>query len=34
MFISSDLQFHLQGIDDPDESWENMQTISGKHNEI
>jgi hypothetical protein len=34
MSISSDLWFHLQGIDDPDEAWKNMETIFGKHNEI
>jgi hypothetical protein len=34
MSISSDLWFHLQGIDDPDEAWEKLETIFGKHNEI
>jgi hypothetical protein len=34
MPISSDLQFHLQGIDDPDETWEKLETIFGKYNEI
>jgi hypothetical protein len=34
MSISSDLWFHLQGIDDPDEAWKKLETIFGKHNEI
>jgi hypothetical protein len=34
MSISSDLQFHLQGIDEPDEAWKKLETVFGKHNEI
>jgi hypothetical protein len=34
MSISSDLLFHLQGIDDLDEAWKNIETILGKHNNI
>jgi hypothetical protein len=34
MFIYSYLWFHLQGIDGPDEAWEKMAIIFGKHNEI
>jgi hypothetical protein len=32
--ISPDLRFHLQGIDDPDDYWENIETMFGKHNII
>jgi hypothetical protein len=34
MSISSDLWFHLQGINDLDEAWKNMEVVFGKHNEI
>jgi hypothetical protein len=34
MFISPDLRFHLQGIDDHDEAWENLEFVFGKHNII
>jgi hypothetical protein len=34
MYISPDLRFHLQGIDDPDEAWENLEVVFGKHNII
>jgi hypothetical protein len=32
--ISSDLQFHLQGIETLDVAWKNMETMFGKQNEI
>ena len=34
MSISPYLRFHLQGIDDPDEAWENLQAVFDKHNII
>jgi hypothetical protein len=34
MSISLYLRFHLQEIDDPDESWENLESMFGKHNII
>jgi hypothetical protein len=34
MSISPNLRFHLQGIDDPDEAWEKLQAVFGKHNVI
>jgi hypothetical protein len=34
MSISSDLRFLLQRIDDPDDAWENLETVFGKHNII
>jgi hypothetical protein len=34
MSISSDLQFHLQGIETPDVAWKKLETVFGKHNEI
>jgi hypothetical protein len=34
MSISPYLRFHLQKIDDPDESWENIESMFGKHNII
>jgi hypothetical protein len=34
MSISPNLRFHLQGIDGPDKSWENIEDIFGKHNVI
>jgi hypothetical protein len=32
MSISPNLRFHLQGIDAPDEAWEKLQVVCGKHN--
>jgi hypothetical protein len=34
MSISSDLRFHLQEIDDPDEAWEKLESVFGKHDII
>jgi hypothetical protein len=34
MSISSDLWFHLQGIDDLDEAWKKLEVLFSKHNEI
>jgi hypothetical protein len=34
MSIYLDLRFHLQGIDDPNEAWEKIQSMFGKHNII
>jgi hypothetical protein len=34
MSISPDLRFHLQEIDDPDEAWEKLESVFGKHNII
>ena len=34
MSISTDLRFHISGIDEPDKSWENLESVFGKHNEI
>jgi hypothetical protein len=34
MTISPYLRFHLQGINAPDEAWENIQVGFGKHNII
>jgi hypothetical protein len=34
MSISPDLRFHLQGIDDPNEYWEKIEAMFGKHNII
>jgi hypothetical protein len=34
MSISPDLRFHLKKIDDPDEAWENLESVFGKHNII
>jgi hypothetical protein len=34
MFISHDLGFHLKEIDDPDESWEKIESVFGKFNII
>jgi hypothetical protein len=34
MSISLDLRFHLKEIDDLDEAWENIETVSGKLNII
>ena len=33
MSISNDSQFYLLGIDDPETSWEKLETSFGKHNE-
>ena len=32
--ISTDLWFHISGIDEPDKAWENLESVFGKHNEI
>jgi hypothetical protein len=34
MSITSNLRFHLKGIEDPNEAWENMETVFGKYNDI
>ena len=34
MSISTDLQFHIYGIDEPDKAWETLEFVFGKHNEI
>ena len=34
MSISTDLQFHISGIDEPDQAWEKFESVFGKHNEI
>jgi hypothetical protein len=34
MSISYDLRFHLQGLDAPNKSWENLEAVFGKHNII
>ena len=34
MSISTDLQFHISGIDEPDIAWEKLKSVFGKHNEI
>ena len=34
MSISLDLTFHLQGIDGPDDAWEKLEVVFGKHNII
>jgi hypothetical protein len=34
MSISLDLRFHLQGLDAPNKSWENLEVVFGKHNII
>jgi len=34
MSIFHDLRFHLQSIDKPKESWENIESVFGKHNII
>jgi hypothetical protein len=34
MSISLDLRFHLKEIDDPDEAWENIESMFGKLNII
>ena len=34
MSISTDLRFHISGIDEPDLAWEKLESVFGKHNEI
>jgi hypothetical protein len=34
MSISPYLRFHLQEIDEPNEAWENLESVFGKHNII
>jgi hypothetical protein len=34
MSMSPNLRFNLKEIDDPDESWENIESVFGKHNII
>jgi hypothetical protein len=34
MSISLDLRFHLQGLDAPNEAWEKLEVVFGKHNII
>ena len=34
MSISTDLRFHIFGIDEPDEACEQLESVFGKHNEI
>jgi hypothetical protein len=34
MSVSPDLRFHLQEIDDPNEVWEKIESVFGKHNII
>ena len=34
MSISTDLRFHISGIDEPDIAWEKLESMFGKHNEI
>ena len=34
MSISTDLRFHISGIDEPDIAWEKLEFMFGKHNEI
>jgi hypothetical protein len=34
MPISPDLRSHLQQIDKPDEAWEKIESVFGKHNII
>ena len=34
MSISTDLWFHISGIDEPDKAWEKLESVFGKHNEI
>jgi hypothetical protein len=31
MSISPDLRFHLKEIDNPDEAWENIESLFGEH---
>ena len=34
MSISTDLRFHISGIDELDKAWEKLESVFGKHNEI
>ena len=34
MSISTDLRFHISGIDEPDKAWETLESVFGKQNEI
>ena len=34
MSISTNLRFHISGIDEPDKSWEKLESVFDKHNEI
>ena len=34
MPISTDLRFHISGIDEPNLAWEKLESVFGKHNEI
>ena len=34
MSISTDLRFHISGIDELDKVWEKLESVFGKHNEI
>ena len=34
MSISTDLWFHIYGIDETDKTWEKLESVFGKHNEI
>ena len=34
MTVSNELQFHLQGIDQRNKAWENLEIVFGKHNDI
>ena len=34
MSISTDLQFHISRIDEPNLAWEKLESVFGKHNEI
>ena len=34
MSISTNLRFHISGIDEPDIAWEKLESMFGKHNEI
>ena len=34
MSMSNELRFHLQGIDTPYATWEKLEIVFGKHNEI
>ena len=34
MSISTDLRFHIFDIDEPDKTWEKLESMFGKHNKI
>ena len=34
MSISTDLWFHISGINEPDKAWEKLESVFGKYNEI